>query len=158
MSIARFQLHMGNGPMDFGWVVKARCPIALLRDMSTPSELHCLCIMSTTNSKLRVAILVISETVSQDPSTDKCIPMLKDVFGNLGNDQWELSEIEIVPDNVLAIQKSIRSWTDGENPINLIVTSGGTGFAIKDVTPEVIELHSTATAQDALTIPRQSVL
>jgi gephyrin len=93
--------------------------------------------MATTNSKLKAAILIVSETASEDPSTDKCIPILKKVFGDLGNDQWEVSETEIVPDNALAIQKTVRSWTDGPVPINLIVTSGGTGFATKDVTPEV---------------------
>lgn len=93
--------------------------------------------MSTTNPKLRAAILVISETASQDPSTDKCIPILKEVFGNLGNDQWDVAETEIVPDSVLAIQKAIRNWTDSADPINLIISSGGTGFATKDITPEV---------------------
>jgi gephyrin len=93
--------------------------------------------MSTTNPKLKAAILIVSETASQDPSTDKCIPILKEVFGNLGSGQWDVSDTEIVPDNVLAIQKTIRNWTDDAEPINLIVTSGGTGFATKDVTPEV---------------------
>ena len=93
--------------------------------------------MDTTNSKLRAAILVVSQTASEDPSTDKCISTLKEVFGNLGNDQWEVSETAIVPDSVLAIQGAIQKWTDGGRPINLIVSSGGTGFATKDVTPEV---------------------
>ncbi|KAI8942447.1 hypothetical protein NX059_000516 [Plenodomus lindquistii] len=94
--------------------------------------------MSTANSKLRAAILVVSETASKDASTDKCIPTLKDVFGTLGNGQWDVSETEIVTDRVLDIQKAIRAWTDRENPVNLIVTSGGTGFATKDVTPEAV--------------------
>ncbi|KAJ4319828.1 hypothetical protein N0V94_003698 [Neodidymelliopsis sp. IMI 364377] len=94
--------------------------------------------MSTTDQKLKAAILVVSETASQDPSTDKCIPILKDVFGDLGNEQWDIAETEIVPDSVLAIQKTIRKWTDGADPINLIISSGGTGFATKDVTPEAI--------------------
>ena len=93
--------------------------------------------MSTTQSKLKAAILIVSETASQDPSTDKCIPILKDVFGNSGNDKWDVAETEIVPDSILAIQKTIRSWTDRSDPINLIISSGGTGFATKDVTPEV---------------------
>lgn len=96
--------------------------------------------MSTTDSKLKAAILIVSETAVHDPSTDKCIPILKDVFGNLGSDQWDVAETEIVPDSVLAIQKTIRKWTDGADPINLIVSSGGTGFATKDVTPEVQRL------------------
>ncbi|KAL6710391.1 hypothetical protein ACN47E_009337 [Coniothyrium glycines] len=93
--------------------------------------------MSAT-TKLRAAILVVSETASNDASTDKCIPILEDVFNTLGNDQWDVSKTEIVPDSILAIQKTIRGWTDGADPINLIVTSGGTGFATKDVTPEAV--------------------
>ncbi|CBX93793.1 hypothetical protein IAQ61_003677 [Plenodomus lingam] len=93
--------------------------------------------MSVANTKLKAAILVVSETASKDPSTDKCIPTLKEVFETLGNGQWDVSQAEIVPDSVLAIQRAIRTWTDGENPTNLVVTSGGTGFATKDVTPEV---------------------
>jgi gephyrin len=88
-------------------------------------------------AKLKAAILIISETASNDPSSDKCIPILKEVFSNFGNDQWEVSATEIIPDSILDIQKYIRAWTDNEEHVNLIVTSGGTGFAIKDVTPEV---------------------
>lgn len=95
--------------------------------------------MTTTTShpRLKAAILVVSETASKDPSTDQCIPTLQDVFRSLGNGQWDVSETEIVPDSVLSIQKAIRAWSDGERPVHLIVTSGGTGFATKDVTPEV---------------------
>ncbi|KAK3045874.1 hypothetical protein LTS18_013539, partial [Coniosporium uncinatum] len=88
------------------------------------------------SSKLRAAILVISETASQDPSTDKCIPTLIDVFA--GNEQWEVAETSIIPDSVLDIQRTITSWTDKEDALNLVVTSGGTGFAVKDVTPEAV--------------------
>ncbi|KAI4671327.1 uncharacterized protein J4E88_009361 [Alternaria novae-zelandiae] len=80
--------------------------------------------MATADSKLKAAILVVSETASEDPSTDKCIPVLKKVFGDLGNDQWDVNETDIVPDNALAIQKTIKGWTDRPEPINLIVTSG----------------------------------
>lgn len=93
--------------------------------------------MSEQGSKLKAAILVVSDTASKDPSTDKCIPILKDVFGTVGDDQWEVTETDIVPDDVLAIQQTIKRWSDGLEPVNLIVTSGGTGFAVKDVTPEV---------------------
>jgi gephyrin len=93
--------------------------------------------MSEGSVKLKAAVLVISETASKDASTDKCIPILKDVFSNVGDGQWEVTETAIVPDDVLAIQKAICGWTDCHEPVNLVVTSGGTGFATKDVTPEV---------------------
>ncbi|KAF2273020.1 uncharacterized protein EI97DRAFT_192762 [Westerdykella ornata] len=90
------------------------------------------------NTKLKAAILVVSQTASQDPTTDKCIPVLKQLFQELGNDQWEVAISEIVPDSILDIQKFIRTWTDREDAVNLIVTGGGTGFAVKDVTPEAV--------------------
>ncbi|CAO2654815.1 Nn.00g115480.m01.CDS01 [Neocucurbitaria sp. VM-36] len=94
--------------------------------------------MSLQNSKLKAALLIVSDTASREPSTDQCIPILKEVFVELGKDQWDISETEIVPDSVIAIQNTVRKWTDGEDLVNLIVTSGGTGFATKDVTPEAI--------------------
>ncbi|KAF1919612.1 hypothetical protein BDU57DRAFT_593417 [Ampelomyces quisqualis] len=96
--------------------------------------------MSEGGSKLKAAILIVSDTASNDGSTDECIPILTDVFGTVGDNQWEVTETGIVPDDVLAIQKSVRHWTDCHEPVNLIVTCGGTGFATKDVTPEAITL------------------
>lgn len=93
--------------------------------------------MSEGGTKLKAAVLIVSDTASKDASTDRCIPVLKDVFDSVGDNQWELTETQIVPDDILTIQKTIRWWSDGPEPVNLIVTSGGTGFATKDVTPEV---------------------
>ncbi|USW56976.1 Putative molybdopterin biosynthesis protein MoeA [Septoria linicola] len=87
---------------------------------------------------LRAAILIISETASKDASTDKGIPALKEVFSQKGGDQWNTEDTRIVTDNVLDIQRAITEWTDGPEYVHLIVTSGGTGFAQKDVTPEAI--------------------
>lgn len=89
--------------------------------------------------KFSAAILVISETASKDPSTDKCVPTLKEVFDNESNSKLYVRDTEFVADDVLEIQRAITQRTDGSDPINLIVTSGGTGFAQKDVTPEVSE-------------------
>jgi len=89
------------------------------------------------SDKLRAAIIVVSETASKDPSTDKCVPALRRVFAEDGGDRWATPETRIVPDSVLDIQRAVTSFTDGEDMANLIVTSGGTGFAQKDVTPEV---------------------
>ena len=88
-----------------------------------------------TNS-LRAAILIVSDTAAKDRSTDLSSQVLTEVFGACG-DQWTVVETKIVSDDVPEIQRSVLQWTDGENPMNLIVTSGGTGFAVKDMTPEV---------------------
>ena len=86
---------------------------------------------------LRAAIIIISETASEDPSTDKCIPALQDVFANEGGGRFEASDTVIVLDDAIQIQRAITQRTDGDDIVNLIVTSGGTGFTQKDVTPEV---------------------
>jgi hypothetical protein len=116
---------------------------------STATSTLTICNMSEQGSKLKAAILIVSDTVAKDASTDKCIPVLKDVFGTVGDNQWEVTETRIVPDDVLDIQKAIRSWSDCAEPVNLIITSGGTGFAIRDVTPEVRVLIQDKTSDKA---------
>lgn len=88
--------------------------------------------------KLKAAILIISETASRDPSSDTCRCILQQLFEEDGGDQWEVVGSKIVPDNVIAIQRAVTGWTDEDHlTVNLIVSSGGTGFAVKDSTPEV---------------------
>ncbi|KAH7395162.1 gephyrin [Phaeosphaeria sp. MPI-PUGE-AT-0046c] len=94
--------------------------------------------MGESVTRLKAAILVVSDTAFKDASTDKCIPTLKAVFDNLGDSQWEVTETSIVSDDIQAIQKSICGWTDQHEAFNLVVTCGGTGFATKDVTPEAV--------------------
>lgn len=88
--------------------------------------------------KLKVAILVISETAARDATTDKCVETLTNVLKDEGGDKWDVPESKIVPDNVLEIQRAVTMWTDGSDAVNLVLTSGGTGFALKDHTPEVL--------------------
>jgi gephyrin len=92
---------------------------------------------ATMSSKLRATIIVVSETASKDASTDKCIPALQEVFQQDGGDRWEPAQTRIVTDDVAAIREAIKAYTDSADSANLVVTSGGTGFAQKDVTPEV---------------------
>jgi len=86
---------------------------------------------------LRAAILIISTTAAEDPSTDSSGGILKDVFKQEGAGKWEVIETKIVGDEVLDIQKNIEDWADGEDPPNVVITTGGTGFAVHDKTPEV---------------------
>ncbi|APA13010.1 hypothetical protein sscle_10g077800 [Sclerotinia sclerotiorum 1980 UF-70] len=85
----------------------------------------------------KAAILIVSTTAAKDASTDSSRPVLRDVFeGTHG--MWEVVETKIVSDNVMDIQRSVMSWTDQENTINVVITTGGTGFAVSDNTPEAI--------------------
>lgn len=93
-------------------------------------------------SSLTAAILIVSDTAARDPQTDGVGPALTAVFtDNTTNrrDKWAAPSVKILPDDETQIQQAIREWTDGENTYNLILTSGGTGFAVRDRTPEVGE-------------------
>jgi gephyrin len=97
-------------------------------------------------SVLTAAVLIVSDTAAADPSTDRSGHILKETFAADAAGKFDVSEIEIVPDDVVAIQRAIRQWTDTDDSVNLIITTGGTGFAQKDQTPEAVSplLHRSA--------------
>ncbi|OTB06520.1 hypothetical protein M426DRAFT_20967 [Hypoxylon sp. CI-4A] len=102
--------------------------------------------MSSTN-KLKVALLIVSTTAARDPSTDASQGVLSDVIEEEGDGKWNLVDTKIVPDVATQIQREIMRWTDvAADPINLILTTGGTGFAVADNTPEAVSalLHKSA--------------
>ena len=84
--------------------------------------------------KLRPAILIISDTAAQDPTSDKAFATLSDVFSNHSSAaRWSTPEKSIVPDDVLAIQRAIMHWCDdgGDDSVNLIVTTGGLALRLR---------------------------
>lgn len=95
---------------------------------------------ATMDPKLKPAILIVSDTASQDPASDQTASALSSILAEEG--KWEPPAIRIVPDNVFQIQQAVCDWTDGRNWYNLILLSGGTGFAVRDNTPEVRHFSS----------------
>lgn len=90
-----------------------------------------------TDKPLTAAILVVSTTASKDPSTDASTSVLRNVLKEDGGGKWQVKSESIVSDDALAVQQQIMRWTDDADPVNLIITTGGTGFAVSDTTPEV---------------------
>ncbi|TGZ82441.1 molybdenum cofactor synthesis domain-containing protein [Ascodesmis nigricans] len=90
---------------------------------------------------LTVGILVVSTTASQHLTVDTSTSALTEVFEHVNGEsqaaQWEVKETTIVCDDIEKIQATVKKWAD-EEKLNLIVTTGGTGFAVKDVTPEAV--------------------
>lgn len=90
------------------------------------------------SAPLKAALLVVSTTAAQDAATDGSGPVLSQVLKDEGDGKWEVLDTKIVSDDVLQIQRQITAWADGPDGIDLIITTGGTGFATADYTPEVI--------------------
>ena len=79
---------------------------------------------------LRIAVLTVSD--SRDEQSDKSGALLAQRLQLAGH---ELAHKMIVKDDVEAIQQQVKAWSD--NPqIDVIISTGGTGFAPRDVTPE----------------------
>jgi molybdenum cofactor biosynthesis protein B len=94
--------------------------------------------MSSTNESrafvsLHIAVLTISDTRSL--ADDKSGTTLADRLTAAGH---HLAAREIVTDDVEAIRDVIRKWI-ADAAVDAIITTGGTGFTGRDVTPEAIE-------------------
>lgn len=87
----------------------------------------------------KVGILVISDTAFQDPSQDKTSSKIELFFNKLDLDpKYQIIKNEIVPDDIGQIQLKVRQWTENSE-LKLILTTGGTGFSNRDITPEAIK-------------------
>lgn len=82
---------------------------------------------------LGIAVLTISD--SRDEYTDKSGALLVDRLVAAGH---QLAGKAIVRDEVEAIRAQIRAWADADD-VDLVISTGGTGFAPRDVTPEAVK-------------------
>ena len=82
---------------------------------------------------LSIAVLTVSDTRSR--ADDRSGDTLE---GRLTEAGHRLAARSIVPDEVEAIRRQVESWVRDPG-IDVIVTTGGTGFTGRDVTPEAIE-------------------
>ena len=81
---------------------------------------------------LRIAVLTVSDTRTEESDTSG--GLLAERLQGAGH---QLADKAIVPDDVDAIRTQIRRWVDDEN-VDLIISTGGTGFTPRDVTPEAV--------------------
>jgi molybdenum cofactor biosynthesis protein B len=82
---------------------------------------------------LRIAVLTVSDTRSEE--TDRSGGLLVERLTGAGH---ELAARIIVTDEAEAIRSQVSSWA-GDAAIDVILTTGGTGFAPRDVTPEAVK-------------------
>jgi molybdenum cofactor biosynthesis protein B len=82
---------------------------------------------------LTIAVLTVSDTrsLADDRSGDTLVERLTKAGHALG-------DRAIVPDDVEAIRAKVKGWI-ADPAIDVVITTGGTGFTGRDVTPEAIE-------------------
>ena len=91
------------------------------------------------DKKINVAIFVISDSTFNGTRVDKSGKIIIDRLKNTYATNTEIVGYEILPDNIDIIKTYLLKYCD-EKKVDLIITSGGTGFSKRDVTPEATKM------------------
>jgi molybdenum cofactor biosynthesis protein B len=82
---------------------------------------------------VRIAVLTVSDTRTK--KTDKSGPLLVSMIEQAGH---KLAEQATAEDDVKAIRKQVKRWIK-DKEVDVVITTGGTGFTGRDVTPEAVK-------------------
>ncbi len=98
-------------------------------------------------SQIRVAIITVSDACSRGDREDKSGAMLVELLKDFGA---EIVATKIVSDDLDPLTELLGAFAD-QPDVNLIITTGGTGFSPRDNTPEatraVIEREAPGLAE-----------
>ena len=88
------------------------------------------------SSTVKVGVLTVSDRCSRGQAEDKSGPNLQKILRS--SSALKVNEIlsDCVPDEANEIKRVLLKWCDTEN-VHVILTTGGTGFSPRDITPEV---------------------
>ena len=96
---------------------------------------------------IRFGILTLSDRSARGERDDASGPALARL---IEAENWSIAKQALLPDNGSAIRALLSEWADG-GEVDVILTTGGTGFAPRDVTPEatraVIEREAPGLAE-----------
>lgn len=81
---------------------------------------------------LRIAVLTVSDT--RTPKTDKSGPLLVKMIEEAGH---IVADRMVVSDDKKSIRKGVKAWVKADD-VDVVITTGGTGFTGRDVTPEAV--------------------
>jgi len=81
---------------------------------------------------IRVAVVTVSDSAVAGTREDRSGPALRDRAHALG---WVVISLELVPDEAQEIAGVLRRLSDS-GEVAVIFTTGGTGVALRDITPE----------------------
>lgn len=82
---------------------------------------------------LRIATLTVSDT--RDKASDRSGDVLEEMIRGAGH---ALVQREIVTDDLAQIRAKVESWV-ADPSVEVVITTGGTGFTGRDVTPEAVK-------------------
>jgi molybdopterin adenylyltransferase len=85
---------------------------------------------------IRFGILTVSDRSARGERPDLSGPALVERVTAQG---WTVARTAVLPDDLPALRETLSAWADG-GELDVILTTGGTGFAPRDVTPEATEL------------------
>lgn len=96
---------------------------------------------------VRLAILTVSDGVSRGARADRSGELIADWAAARGH---LVTQRAVLPDEAPALEATLRDWADG-GTLDLILTTGGTGFTARDLTPEatraIIEREAPGVAE-----------
>ncbi len=81
---------------------------------------------------MRAAVLTVSDGCAAGTRADESGPHIRERLSGAG---WEVVTSAIVPDDPARILETLKRWSD-ELGVDLVLTTGGTGFSPRDTTPE----------------------
>jgi molybdopterin adenylyltransferase len=91
--------------------------------------------LDDTKPFIAVAIAVLTVSDTRTSADDRSGDVLVERLTMAGH---RLADRAIVPDDVDAIRNQVRAWM-ADKGVDVIITTGGTGFTGRDVTPEALE-------------------
>ena len=85
----------------------------------------------------KIGILTVSDRASRGEYEDRGGPAIHDYMSEVLTNDWE-PVAQVVPDDIPKIENALIDMIDNQD-CSLVVTTGGTGPAPRDVTPEATE-------------------
>lgn len=84
---------------------------------------------------MRLGILTVSDRSSRGERSDASGPALEEIVIAQG---WQVLRRQIIPDDFSVIRQLLVDWSES-GELDVIITTGGTGFSPRDVTPEATQ-------------------
>ena len=84
------------------------------------------------NRPFQAAVITMSDKGARGEREDKSGPLLREMLENAG---YEVVESLLLPDERMLLEKELKRLAD-QRQVNVIFTTGGTGFSERDITPE----------------------